>query len=391
MKKLWKLLPASLVLLAAACASGPPPREIAEARIAVQEAKNANADQLATRDYDAALAHLRVAETTWNDRQDGPTATHWARLAEGEARQAQYRAEARTADENLRRQTERKRQGELSVRDAEIASLQAQARTEAEKRAAEAEARALAERRAAEDRLAAQQADARAREAARLDLEARLSAERAAAERDAAARSQADRDRAAAELEKTRAELEASRKAAEDAQRAAESERQRLEAERKAQADREAELARLTAEQQKTQEELRKTLSQLASVREEARGLIVTLPGSIYFDVNKSDVKPAMRARLTEIARALATVPGQKVLIEGHTDSDGSAEYNLQLSRLRSDSVRSVLVAGGVSPERVEAQGYGETRPVGTNATAAGKAQNRRVELVLEGSAAAPR
>ncbi|HVH05635.1 MAG TPA: OmpA family protein, partial [Myxococcota bacterium] len=328
MRKIWKLLPASLALLAAACASGPPPREIAEARIAVQEAKNANADQLATRDYDAALAHLRVAETTWNDRQDGPTATHWARLAEGEARQAQYRAEARTADENLRRQTERKRQGELSVRDAEIAALQAQARTDAEKRAAEAEARALAERRAAEDRLAAQQADARAREAARLDLEARLSAERAAAERDAAARSQADRDRAAAELEKTRAELEASRKAAEDAQRAAESERQRLEAERKAQADREAELARLTAEQQKTQEELRKTLSQLASVREEARGLIVTLPGSIYFDVNKSDVKPAMRARLTEIARALATVPGQKVLIEGHTDSDGSAEYN---------------------------------------------------------------
>jgi outer membrane protein OmpA-like peptidoglycan-associated protein len=216
-------------------------------------------------------------------------------------------------------------------------------------------------------------------------------AERAAAEREAAARTQAERDRAAAELEKTRAELEASRKAAEDAQRAAESERQRLEAERKAQAEREAELARLQAEQRKTQEELRKTLSQLASVREEARGLIVTLPGSIYFDVNKSDVKPAMRARLTEIARALATVPGQKVLIEGHTDSDGTAEYNLQLSRLRSDSVRSVLVAGGVSPDRVEAQGYGETRPVATNATAAGKAQNRRVELVLEGSAAAPR
>ena len=391
MRKLRNLLPVSFLLLVTACASGPPPREIAEARLAVQDAKNANADQLATRDYDAALAHLRVAESSWNDRKDGPTATHWARLAEGEARQAQYRAEARTAEEALRRETERKRQGELSVRDAEIAALQTQARSEAERRAAEAEARALAERRAAEDRLAAQQADARAREAARLELESRLAAERAAAERDAAARTQAERDRAAAELEKTRAELEASRKAAEDAQRSAEAERQRLEAERKAQADREAELARLQAEQQKTQEELRKTLSQLASVREEARGLIVTLPGSIYFDVDKSDVKPAMRARLTEIARALATVPQQKVLIEGHTDSDGTSEYNLQLSRLRSDSVRSVLVAGGVAPERVESQGYGETRPVATNNTAAGKAQNRRVELVLEGSAAAPR
>lgn len=390
MKKISRLLPIVLLAAAAACSSGPPPREIAEARLALQDAKNSNADQIAAREYDAALAHLRVAESTWNERKDAPTAMHWARLAEGEARQAQYRAEARQADEAVRRETERKRQGELSVRDAEIAALQARARTEAEKRAAEAEARAAADRRAAEDRLAAQDAAAREREQARLDLEARLAAERSAAESDAAARSQAERDKAAAELEKTRADLEASRQAAEDARKAAQSERQKLEEERKSQADHAAEIARLQAEQSKTQEELRKTLSQLASVREEARGLIVTLPGNIYFDVNKSDVKPAMRARLTEIARALATVPNQRVLVEGHTDSDGSNEYNLQLSRLRAQSVRSALVEGGVSPDRIEAQGYGETRPVATNGTAAGKAQNRRVELVLEGGAATP-
>jgi outer membrane protein OmpA-like peptidoglycan-associated protein len=391
MRKIARLLPIALLAVAAACSSGPPPREIAEARLAVQDAKNANADQLAAREYDAALAHLRVAESTWNERKDAPTASHWARLAEGEARQAQYRAEARRADEAVRRETERKRQGELSVRDAEIAALQARARTEAEKRAAEAEARAAAERRAAEDRLAAQESAAREREQARADLEARLAAERSAAEREAAARTQAERDRATAELEKTRAELEASRKAAEEAQKSAEAERQRLEAERKAEAERAAEIARLEKEQQKTQEELRKTLSQLAAVREEARGLIVTLPGNIYFDVNKSDVKPAMRARLTEIARALSTVRNQRVLVEGHTDSDGTSGYNLQLSQLRARSVRSALIEGGVSPDRIEAQGYGETRPVATNATAAGKAQNRRVELVLEGSAAAPR
>jgi outer membrane protein OmpA-like peptidoglycan-associated protein len=390
MKKISRLLPILLLAAAAACSSGPPPREIAEARLALQDAKNSNADQIAAREYDAALAHLRVAESTWNERKDAPTAMHWARLAEGEARQAQYRAEARMADEAVRRETERKRQGELSVRDAEIAALQARARTEAEKRAAEAEARAAADRRAAEDRLAAQDAAAREREKARLDLEARLAAERSAAEQDVAARSQAERDKAAAELEKTRAELDASRQAAEEARKAAEAERQKLEEERKAQADHAAEIARLQAEQANTQEELRKTLSQLASVREEARGLIVTLPGNIYFDVNKSDVKPAMRARLTEIARALATVPNQRVLVEGHTDSDGSNEYNLQLSRLRAQSVRSALVEGGVSPDRIEAQGYGETRPVATNGTAAGKAQNRRVELVLEGGAAKP-
>jgi outer membrane protein OmpA-like peptidoglycan-associated protein len=391
MRKYLRFFPVALAVLVVACAAGPPPREIAEARLAVQDAKNANADQLATREYDSAVVHLRMAENTWDAGKDAPTSAHWARMAEAEARQAQYRAEARNAEEAVRRETERKRQGEIAVRDAEIGALQARARTEAERRAAEAEARALAERRAAEERLAAQEAAAREREQARADLEARLAAERAAAEREAAARSQAERDRAAAELEKTRAELEASRKAAEDAQKAAQAERQRLEEQQKAQAAHAAELARLQAEQQKTQEELRKTLSQLASVREEARGLIVTLPGSIYFDVNKSDVKPAMRARLTEIARALATVPKQRVLVEGHTDSDGTGEYNLQLSRLRADSVRSVLVAGGVSPDRIESQGYGETRPIATNATAAGKSQNRRVELVLEGSAATAR
>jgi outer membrane protein OmpA-like peptidoglycan-associated protein len=390
-KTIARILPLALLVVAAACSSGPPPREITDARNAIQDAKNANADQLAAREYDAALAHLKVAENTWDQKKDAPTSMHWARLAEGEARQAQYRAEARNADEAVRREAERKRQGELSVRDAEIAALQARARTEADRRAAEAEARAAAERRAAEDRLAMQETAAREREQARADLEARLTAERAAAEQDAAARSQAERDKAAAELEKTRAELEASRQAAEEAQKAAAAERQRLEEERKAQADRSAEMARLQAEHEKTQEELRKTLSQLASVREEARGLIVTLPGNIYFDVNKSNVKPSMQARLTEIARALATVPNQRVLVEGHTDSDGTSEYNLKLSALRAQSVRSALVGGGVSPDRVEAQGYGETRPVAPNTTAAGKAQNRRVELVLEGGAATPR
>ena len=120
MKTSLKLLPIAVAVLAAACSAGPAPREIAEARLAVQDAKNANADQLAAREYDAAVAHLRAAENTWNERKDSPLAAHWARVAEGEARTAQYRAEARNADEAVRRETERKRQGELSVRDAEI-------------------------------------------------------------------------------------------------------------------------------------------------------------------------------------------------------------------------------------------------------------------------------
>ncbi|HYR46387.1 MAG TPA: OmpA family protein, partial [Thermoanaerobaculia bacterium] len=236
--------------------------------------------------------------------------------------------------------------------------------------------------------LARREAEARETERIRAEAEARLGAERARAEQEAAQRTQAERDRIAAELEKSRVELEATRKAAEAAQQAAAIERQKLEEQRKADEARAAELAAARQSQQQAEEALKKTLSQLAQVREEARGLIVTLPGSIYFDVNKSEVKPAMRTRLSEIAKALASVPDRHVLVEGHTDSDGTDEYNLKLSRLRAESVRSILVAGGIAPDRIEGQGYGKTRPVASNATAAGKAQNRRVEIVLQGAAA---
>lgn len=383
---LWGLLAVwSLGLLA--CSAGPPPREIAEARLAIQDAKNAGADQRAPREYDAATGHYNVAQSTWTRNKDAHTAAHWARLAEAEARQAQSIADLAVAEESLRRETERRQRGELTVREAEIAMLQARARTEAEKRAAEAEARAAEDRRRIEAELARREAQAQETERIRAEAEAKFAAERQRSEQEAAERTQAERDRVAADLEKLKADLEATRRAAENAQKSAQEERQRLEEERRAAAARTAELETARRDQQQTEEQLKEALSRLASVREETRGLIVTLPGSIYFDVNRSEVKPAMRARLTQIASALAAVPGRHILVEGHTDSDGAAEYNLKLSQLRSEAVRSTLVAGGVPPDRIETHGYGKTRPVASNATAAGKAQNRRVEIVIQGKA----
>jgi outer membrane protein OmpA-like peptidoglycan-associated protein len=124
-------------------------------------------------------------------------------------------------------------------------------------------------------------------------------------------------------------------------------------------------------------------LSRLAKVRDEARGVIVTLPGNIYFNPNKADVKPAMQMQLTKIAQALAAVPDQKLLIEGHTDSDGPNEYNLSLSESRAESVQKILLAGGIAAERMEIKGFGESKPIAGNSTPAGKAQNRRVEIVI--------
>lgn len=384
------LVMAALTTALLSCSAGPPPRDIAEARLALQDAKNAGADQRATREYDAASAHFNVAQSTWNKQKDAVVAAHWARLAQAEARQAQYLSEAAAAQEMVSRETERRQRAELAVREAEIAMLQARARTEAEKRAVEIEARAAQERRRTEEELARREAEARERERLRSESEARLQVERAKAEQEAAARTQVERDRVAAEIEKMKTDLETTRKAAEEAQKAAELERQRLEEQRKAEEVRAAELAKARAGQQQAEEALKTTLSQLGQVREEARGLIVTLPGSIYFDVNKSEVKPAMRERLAEIAKALATVGNRHVLVEGHTDSIGADEYNLKLSRLRAESVRSILIAGGVSADRIESQGYGKTRPVASNATASGKAQNRRVEIVIQGAVVAP-
>lgn len=368
------------------CASVPPPRELAQARLAVEDAKNAGADRIAPRQYDAAVAHLNVAQSSWNQQKDSVGAARWARVAEGEARHAQYQAEAQAAEQALRRETERRSRGELAVRDAEIALLQARARTDAEKRAAEAEARAAQERRQAQEELSRREEAARESQRVRLEAEIRLADEQARTERENAQRTQEERDRVNVELEKMRGDLEATQRAADEAKKAAEEEQRRYEEQRRADEARVADLQKAREGQQQSEEALQKTLAELAQVRQEARGLIVTLPGSIYFDVNKSDVKPAMRERLTEIARALATVPERRLLIEGHTDSDGAAAYNLDLSRLRAQSIRSVLVAGGVSPDRIETDGYGETRPVGPNTNAAGKAQNRRVEIVLQGT-----
>jgi len=385
-RAIFPFLPAC-ALLFAGCSAGPPPQDIAEARLALQDAKNAAADQRAPREYDSAVSHFHAAQGVWNDKKDPVLAAHWARVAQAEAKQSQYLAEASVAQEQVTRETERRQRAELAVREAEIAMLQARARSEAERRAAETEARAAEDRRRLEEDLARREAEAKERERVRAESEARLAAERAKADQETAAKTQAERDRVAAELEKMKAELEATKKAADDAKLAAQEERQKLEEQRRAEEARQAELVRAREAQQQAEDALKTTLSQLAQVREEARGLIVTLPGNIYFDVNKTDVKPGMRERLTQIARALATVADRHVLVEGHTDSTGKDEYNVTLSRLRAESVRSILISGGVSPDRIESQGYGKTRPVASNATETGRAQNRRVEIVLQGGA----
>ena len=111
--------------------------------------------------------------------------------------------------------------------------------------------------------------------------------------------------------------------------------------------------------------------------------LIVTLPQDILFATNSSEITPAMRQDLQALARNLLDYPDSNVQVIGHTDSVGTAEYNLDLSGERAVTVRNVLQQGGVPAYRLQAVGQGETQPVATNQTDAGRARNRRVEIII--------
>lgn len=143
-------------------------------------------------------------------------------------------------------------------------------------------------------------------------------------------------------------------------------------------AEQKAAIAKSQAVEQRNQDEL---VQQLRAERT-SRGMVVTLE-DVLFEVNGSELQPGAQTELLRLADYLNRNPDRKILIEGHTDNSGTSEYNLQLSQLRAQSVESYLLTSGVSPDRIRAIGYGETRPEAPNDSATGRQQNRRVEIVI--------
>jgi outer membrane protein OmpA-like peptidoglycan-associated protein len=211
------------------------------------------------------------------------------------------------------------------------------------------------------------------------------------------ARREADAARRIAEQERLRSEdarllAERERMMGHEARMQAERERMmgheaRLQAEQDRRA---AELARMDAERARAEAmEARRSLTQMQvtlaelQARQTERGLVLTI-GDVLFETDRADLKPGAARQLDKLATALRENPDFTVAIEGHTDSTGAHGYNMQLSERRAEAVRRYLASNGVDPQRLHSTGFGPDQPVASNSHAAGRQQNRRVEVVIQ-------
>lgn len=311
------------------------PVELLEAQNAVAIARSENAEQYAPGPMQKAQDALSTAEQEFkNHKNEDKTA---------------LRTAARTATQ--------------AAEDARILSIQKRN-----------EEQAAAARQA--EREKAEQAAERAKEEQQHAEEARLQAQQAQAQQQAAQQA----------AEQARQQQQAAQQAAQQAQQQQQAlAQQAQEAREQAQ---KAEQARLQLQQQEEQrrEQLRQQLNQVLQTRETAAGLVANMP-DVLFDFNKSTLKPDAKVRLAKVAGIILAYPDLQLKINGYTDNIGSDQYNEQLSNERAAAVRDFLISQGVSANNVMAQGFGKSDPIASNDTPSGRQQNRRVEMVMSGTA----
>ena len=171
---------------------------------------------------------------------------------------------------------------------------------------------------------------------------------------------------------KTKQDLNQTRSALAASERNGEATADKLSAEQVARADAEKRAADSQA-----------ALAKLAAVKDEPRGMVITLSGSVLFASNRAVLLPEARTRLDQVAEVLLTTRERNLTVEGYTDSQGSVNYNLDLSQRRADAVRSYLVERGYQGDLIQSHGLGKANPIADNASAEGLANNRRVEIII--------
>jgi outer membrane protein OmpA-like peptidoglycan-associated protein len=378
------------------------PLEFFEARNAVRIARAAGAESYAASSYEKAESQMKQAE-------DLGTMKHVDRNAVIAA----SRQVVQTADDSREIAVKRMDADRASAaRDSEaakLASARARSTNDTQARLDAEAATADANRRRAE-------ADKATTEAQRLQQDAQADSDRnravAVNANQAVSDAQQAQRSAEADSDRNRAIAVNANQAVSDAQQAqrsaeADSDRNRAvavnanqaaadaqQAQRSAEADSDRNrLAAATSDQQlkqavRNREALRAKLLQqfnlIVATRDTARGLIVNL-SDVVFDTGKSTLRPGAREKLAKISGIVLAYPDLRLAIEGNTDSVGGDAMNQRLSEQRADSVRDYLLHETIPAASMTSRGFGKTQPVATNDTAAGRQQNRRVELVVSG------
>ena len=202
---------------------------------------------------------------------------------------------------------------------------------------------------------------------------AEAAASKLAAERDADKANKMFKDAQLDGFDKVKGELNKERQAGEKTKAELENEKKELGVEKVARAEAERKAAAAMA-----------SLAEVAKVKEESRGMVITLSGGVLFATGKYDLLPIARDKLDEVAKALIDQGYKSMLVEGHTDSKGKASDNDTLSLKRAEAVRTYLVSRGIPSDKIRASGLGSSRSVADNGSPDGRANNRRVEIVVE-------
>ncbi len=312
-----------IAALLTGCGAGAPSKELRDARAAYQDASQGKAAQLAPDRLLSAKQALDKAETAHEDGHDN------------QERSLAYIAQ---------------RMAELAVANA--GQLDAQKSAEAADKAYRDVQEAFAKN---SQKTAAQRAEALRR-----------------------ANEELDRQRKELEARSAQLAVETGKRVQTDAE---------LQAQRMELAQREKELAAEKAARAEAERKLAlamKSLEEIAKIKEEQRGLVITLDGAVLFASGKSALLPIAQTKLDRVAEVLQQQSEDKrMVVEGHTDSTGADDKNMKLSQERADSVRSYLVSRGVKSDRITAVGKGESTPIADNKSPEGRANNRRVEIVV--------
>jgi outer membrane protein OmpA-like peptidoglycan-associated protein len=307
------------------------PLDMYEARNAIDIAKSRGAEQYAPNAFAKAQSSLQSAENVLATGSSRNKVISAARQTIQFAEDARALAAQRIEAERIQNE-----------KDAAASAAAAQAKAEADAQAA---------------REAQRQAELSAAKEAQLKAQNEAQAAQAQA---AAAQAQADAAQAAAQSAAEQAALRAKEQAARD------------------------EAARAKAATEALRALLLQQLNDVLQTTDTVRGLVVNM-ADVLFETNKYALSSDAKLKLAKLSGIVQAHPGLNLAVEGHTDTTGTADYNMTLSQQRADSVRQFLVAQGLSPDVITSTGLGEANPVADNSTAAGRKQNRRVEIIVSG------